>query len=47
VGIGCGRVNMVQILCSHECKWKMIVVETNPGMREGRIKKNGGGGEFN
>jgi hypothetical protein len=22
VGKGCGRVNMVQILCAHVCKWK-------------------------
>jgi hypothetical protein len=22
VGKGCGRVNMVQILCTHGCKWK-------------------------
>jgi hypothetical protein len=43
---GCGRVNTEQILCTHVCKWKMIPVETIPGMREGKIKKNGGGGEF-
>jgi hypothetical protein len=23
---------MVQILCTHVCKWKMITVETIPGM---------------
>jgi hypothetical protein len=22
MGRGCGRVNMVQILCTHVCKWK-------------------------
>jgi hypothetical protein len=22
IGRGCGRVNMVQILCTHVCKWK-------------------------
>jgi hypothetical protein len=22
MGKGCGRVNMVQILCTHVCKWK-------------------------
>jgi hypothetical protein len=22
VGKGCGRVNIVQILCTHVCKWK-------------------------
>jgi hypothetical protein len=29
---GCGRVDMVQILWTHVCKWKMISVETIPGM---------------
>jgi hypothetical protein len=28
----CGRVNMVQILHTHVFKWKMIPVETIPGM---------------
>jgi hypothetical protein len=37
---------MVQILCTHACKWKMIPVETLPGMGEGRIKENRGGDEF-
>jgi hypothetical protein len=32
VGKGCMRVNIVQILCSYICKWKMILVETIPGM---------------
>jgi hypothetical protein len=32
VGKGCGNVNVVQILCTHVCKWKMIPVETIPGM---------------
>jgi hypothetical protein len=34
---------MVQILCTHICKWKN---ETIPGMEEGRIKEYDGGGEF-
>jgi hypothetical protein len=41
VGKGCRRVNMVQILCTHVCKWKN---ETRN--REGRIKENDRGGEF-
>jgi hypothetical protein len=35
VGKGCGRVNMVQILCTHVCKWKTRSVETIPGMGGG------------
>jgi hypothetical protein len=35
---------MVQILCTHVCKWKMIPVETIPGM--GGLKESGEGGEF-
>jgi hypothetical protein len=30
-----GRVNIVQILYTHVCKWKKIPVETIPGMRGG------------
>jgi hypothetical protein len=44
---GYRRVNIIQILCTHECKWKMIPAETIPGMEEGEIKENDGGGEFN
>jgi hypothetical protein len=40
------RVNMVQILCTHECKRKKIRVETIAGVRGGGIKENGGEGEF-
>jgi hypothetical protein len=29
---GCKRVNMVQIPCTHICKWKMIPAETIPGI---------------
>jgi hypothetical protein len=43
---GNGRVNMVQILCTHVCNGKVRTVETIPGMEGGRIKKNDGGGEF-
>jgi hypothetical protein len=32
MGKGHGKVNMVQILGTHVCKWKMIPVETIPGM---------------
>jgi hypothetical protein len=28
----CRRVNIVHILCTHVCKWKMIPVETIPGI---------------
>jgi hypothetical protein len=34
MGKGCRRVNMVQILCVHVCKWK------------GEIQENDGGREF-
>jgi hypothetical protein len=43
----CRRVNIVQILYTHECQWKkMIPVEAIPGMGEREIKENGRGGEF-
>jgi hypothetical protein len=29
---GCGRVNIMQILRIHVCKWKMIPVKTTLGM---------------
>jgi hypothetical protein len=32
---GCKRMNMVQILCTHACKWKN---ETIPGIREREAK---------
>jgi hypothetical protein len=28
----CKRLNIVQMLCIHVCKWKMITVETISGM---------------
>jgi hypothetical protein len=37
---------MVQILCTHLCKWKNVPVETIPGMEEGNLKENTGGGSF-
>jgi hypothetical protein len=37
VGKECRRLNMVQILCTHACKWKkMRSVETTSGMGERR-----------
>jgi hypothetical protein len=33
VGKECGRVNTAQILCTLLCKWKMIPVQSVPGMR--------------
>jgi hypothetical protein len=29
------RLNIAQILCNHVCKWKMIPVETIPGISRG------------
>jgi hypothetical protein len=46
VGKGCRRVNMVQILCIHVCKWKNETC-CNYSKNGGRIKENVGGGEFN
>jgi hypothetical protein len=34
---------MVQILCTHVCKWKMRPVETIPGMGGGGDKEEHGG----
>jgi hypothetical protein len=45
-GKGCGRVNILQILCTHVCIRRMIPVETIPGIGEGGIKEKGGGSEF-
>jgi hypothetical protein len=36
---------MVEILYTHVYNWKMSPVETIPGMGEGRIGENDGGGE--
>jgi hypothetical protein len=41
------RVNIVQILCTHVCKWKLIPIETIPGMEERGIKEKDGRDEFN
>jgi hypothetical protein len=35
---GHGRVNIVPILCTHICKWKMIPIKTTPEMVEGGDK---------
>jgi hypothetical protein len=45
MGRECGRVNMVQILCTHVCKWKNETCCSCS--RKGEIKENDGGGEFN
>jgi hypothetical protein len=47
VGEGCKRVNMMQILCTHGCKWtkKRFLVETFLNRGVG-IKENGGGGKL-
>jgi hypothetical protein len=42
----CGRMNMVQILYTHVCKWKMRPVKLFQKWEMGVIKENGGGGEF-
>jgi hypothetical protein len=46
VGKGCKRVNMVKILCTHECKWKKIPVATSSQIGGWEIKESGEGGEF-
>jgi hypothetical protein len=38
---------MVEIVCSHVCKWKNETSETFPGVEEDRIEENDGGGELN
>jgi hypothetical protein len=40
VGERHSKVTIVQILCSHVCKWKNIPVETVPGMGGKRIMEN-------
>jgi hypothetical protein len=32
VGKGYMKLNMVQTICTHVCKWKVIPVETIPGI---------------
>jgi hypothetical protein len=41
------RVNMVLILCTHACKWKNENCCNYSRNGGGRMKENGGGGEFN
>jgi hypothetical protein len=38
---------VIEILCTHVCKWKMRPVETIAGMRDREIKENDGEYEFN
>jgi hypothetical protein len=38
VGKGHERVNIVQILCTHVCKWKNDTVESIPEIGEGGDK---------
>jgi hypothetical protein len=33
---------MLQILCTHVCKWKNETTETIPGMGGGEVKENDG-----
>jgi hypothetical protein len=40
------KVNMVQKMCTHVCKCRMIPVETVPGIRRKGIKESSGVGEF-
>jgi hypothetical protein len=43
----CMRVNMLQILCTHECKQKKrYLLKLFQEWGVGRIKENGGGHEF-
>jgi hypothetical protein len=37
---------MVQILCIRVCKWENDIFETIPGMGDGSVKENSGGGAF-
>jgi hypothetical protein len=39
----CGRVNMMQILCAHVCKWKNDTCWHHSNTGVGGKKKNGGG----
>jgi hypothetical protein len=41
-----GKVNIVQLLCIHVCKWKNDAFKTIPRIEVGGIKENDGGGEF-
>jgi hypothetical protein len=43
-GEGCRSVNMVQILCTHVCKWKNEICGNYS--RNGGVKENDGGGKF-
>jgi hypothetical protein len=40
------RVNMVQIMYTHVCKGRKLLVETVPGIRRGQIKESSAGDEL-
>jgi hypothetical protein len=40
------RMNMVQIMYTHVIKYKMMPVETVPGIGVREVKESSGGGEF-
>jgi hypothetical protein len=44
---GCTRVNMVEILFTHVCKWKNETCRNYRRSGGRGIKENDGGGEFN
>jgi hypothetical protein len=44
---GSRRGNMVEILCTHGCKWPKSYLSTLLQELEGGMKENDGGGEFN
>jgi hypothetical protein len=46
MGKGCKRVNMVQILCIHVCKWKNDICSNCSRKRRRGINENDGGDEF-
>jgi hypothetical protein len=46
VGKDCKRVNMVQILCTHACKWKNDTCSNYSRNRGRGTKENDGGDEL-
>jgi hypothetical protein len=47
VGKRCGRVNIMQTLCTPICKWKKCyLLKLFQEWEKERIKENGAGGEF-
>jgi hypothetical protein len=47
MGKGYGKVNIVQILCTHVCKWKIDTCGRYSRSGGGGIKENDGVSEFN